>query len=224
MGNCDSMNVNHWDESRFEYVQQQLAIAIKSNNQVIVSVGSGDGEQEQRLMNSLEQENSTRELICVDNISYDLTQKAEMIMPPQYPTVNELITARPTIVGDCILLLFWPYDKSRHDPKNPYDVEAIIKLKPCQVIILYEEFGGAGSDKLHHWLLESGAETTDMCDEPISYGLSEKAPRYQLIGSKKWHYGTSNILHISEKSFIIAHFTSDTQCEVLSIPRFYEWL
>ena len=110
------------------YVKDCLSVASH-----IVSVGSGNGMYEHMLCERL---SSLREkLVLVDpspESFYTYAEAKGRAMPPHHSTVQRLVTDRPDVVGDCVLLLIWP------DPELEYDHEAVRLLKPRSVVMLFE--------------------------------------------------------------------------------------
>lgn len=73
-----------------------------------------------------------------------------IILKPKYNTVSQLIDNERNIVGNCNLLLNWC---NPNDPNfNCYDLDAIYKLKPLNIILITELTGGANSTIFHIWL------------------------------------------------------------------------
>jgi hypothetical protein len=208
MGISNSLGINHWDTERVEYAKEHIhrLRGTMGKNVPIVSVGSGTGEYEYEI--TKDENESELELICVDTKD-DEHLDSEYVIKPKYATVDDLIKDRSGIVGDCILCLFWSYDQGRMNdyPHSNYPyIDAIVKLKPKSIIILYEEFGGSGSDMLHYWLfgydLPSNEDVFPKLDWLV---VINEIPRYKCV-SHKWHYGDHSPMHFSEKSIICAVF------------------
>ena len=104
----------------------------------IVSVGSGNGKFE-----SFHIQNTGKNIICVDPDPTASYKNKKIYIKPKYPTVKELISDLPYIVKNCNLLLIWGL------PGDDYDMEAIEKLKPLKIIVLFEDGGSAGSSRFH---------------------------------------------------------------------------
>ena len=70
-----------------------------------------------------------------------------------FRTVDDLIESRPTVVGNCVLLLIWPEPESK---ENEYDIEAVRKLQPRALLTLYDKYpygvGISGSRDFRKWL------------------------------------------------------------------------
>jgi len=113
----------------------------------IISVGSGTGYLEKFIEMAFRQK---LQMICIDP---DPTQfSSEPIKrEPDYPTVDEFLETRPVAPWNSIVLLNWPETRETHGAG--YDVDAIRKLNPLAVIIIYEldyiDSGSAGSEALH---------------------------------------------------------------------------
>lgn len=113
----------------------------------IISVGSGTGYLEKLIEIAFRQK---LQMICIDP---DPTQfSSEPIKRgPDYPTVDVFLRTRPVAPWNSIVLLNWPETRETHGAG--YDVDAIRKLNPLAVIIIYEldfiDSGSAGSKQLH---------------------------------------------------------------------------
>ena len=133
-------------------IRDILKAAVETNFQQtgehvpIVSIGSGTGFHEYQIFKKGRWD-APPELICVDpdpTISggYDSVQ----FVKPHYATVQDLIRARPTILGNCIMLMIWP-----NPAPSSYDFEALAMLMPRSSIIMWEMKGGAGGSNFHKW-------------------------------------------------------------------------
>jgi len=122
----------------------------------VVSVGSGSGEQEKRLMESI----PGLSVICVDPApeSFPVSRleyakgELDVVLKPKYKTVESLISdpVDSKLIGNCILLLDWPSNSESHD----FDFEALKELQPLAVVIRYEQRGEDGGP---HGLCASAA-------------------------------------------------------------------
>ena len=115
-----------------------------------VSVGSGNGSTEWKIRESIQH---AFPVITIDPNpeSYVKYPKDGKFIPPHYNYVKDLIASKPGLVNNCILFICWPeYDS------GAYDFDAIESLRPRKVISLYEQYGGAGSDSLHHFMKTYG--------------------------------------------------------------------
>lgn len=150
----------------------------------IISVGSGTAYFEYLIQNIFR-----REIICVDPDpkSYSLAPLRintriynTVFIPPKFNTVNDLLHENK--YKDCLLLLNWPnpmrkgeiqYDGTEY---NPYDFNAIIKLKPIGFFIVYETTNCSGSEDLTNVLNGSSNNFVNFTiseEEKISYKLLE---------------------------------------------------
>src|SRR6185437_11465893 len=108
----------------------------------IVSIGSGTGRLEYVLKNEYK-----FDIICVDPEpeSFEKYPADGKCLKPDFDLVSDLIKKDPTIVGNCILLMIWPWYT---DVNNDYDYQAMIDLKANAIIIQYEPLNnmkGSGS-------------------------------------------------------------------------------
>lgn len=231
MGNA--INVNHWSEDRLNYIIECTKKAIEvgkfKDPYAIISVGSGTGKYEKIIMEKCFPSHvGNPELICVDKMTESYSDE-EMVINPHFSDVDSLLEAKPELVQNCILMLFWPYDQMHMDEfsfptQTPYDIDAIVKLKPRSIVIMYEEFGGAGSHQLHAWLsnytyLHSNLHYYEDIDNVNSVIPHDKY-QYKFIKKNKWQYGNPCPLHLSEKSIICGLFVlKDDINEPYSDPR-----
>lgn len=71
---------------------------------------------------------------------------------PEYPTVDDLLAEEPELKGRCYLMMVKPYIDD-----TTWDYEAILKLRPIKVFIMFQSSGEDGGKKLHHFLGYIGA-------------------------------------------------------------------
>lgn len=113
----------------------------------IISVGSGTGYLERRID---ERVSPTLRMICIDPSPTQFIN-ATVQRQPDFPTVDAFLKTDPDSPWNSILLLNWP--DNRPDHGAGYDVDAIRKLNPLSIIIIYAlndiDFGNAGSRDLH---------------------------------------------------------------------------
>lgn len=144
----------------------------------IVSVGSGTGCLEYTLKNEYK-----FDIICVDPDpeSFSTYLGSGKGLKPNFDLVSSLIKKDESTVGNCILLIIWPWYT---DVNDDYDYQAIIDLKPNAILIQYEHpdkfskslRSGSGGKKLLKWIptqeeykvigtysimIESGIDYTD---------------------------------------------------------------
>ena len=112
----------------------------------IYSFGSGDGQVEKYYNDIF----GTKQIICIDPEPGKFNRSV-VVLKPEYSNVEELIEAKPELVGEAQALLIWV------DPCLNYDMDVIQKLKPKKLLVLYDGTGSAGSTEFHEYL-----ETT--CD------------------------------------------------------------
>ena len=107
----------------------------------IISVGSGNGYFEYLLEKIF-----GIKIICIDPYPNLFLEKQDgPFKEPEYPTVDDFLV--DNISEDCLLILNWPNPDTipNNKSKDNYDVEAIKKLKPIGIFIIYEDTGIAGS-------------------------------------------------------------------------------
>jgi hypothetical protein len=139
----------------------------------VVSVGSGVGYFEAFVLATM---TTSFSWITIDPQphSYQNTplDTHKRVLMPQHATVDAYLATQPASVATAptdVLFLGWPtneaYDEPSanddHDAALPFDVEAIRKLRPRTIVLLYETIGAAGSAALHRFLVHTGARCAD---------------------------------------------------------------
>ena len=165
----------------------------------IISVGSGCGEIE----DYIERERN-KTIICIDpnpesSIGKNYHQKtnSSVVKPPNYPTLDNFLNEVDIKNKKITLMIIWSTPRG-----YDYDIEAISKLNPENIIILYDVTGSAGSRYLHHWLApiknDYGLlDTSDPCPHRFY-----KPKTYHLI-SEYTHLGehvTYTLLYLSREA------------------------
>lgn len=103
----------------------------------IISVGSGRGKEEERLVNELGDYGvNGDDVICVDPDPQSFVPAGEskdIVKPPKYATIEDLLKdpEDQKLVQNCILLLDWTYDS--------YDYDALKMIQPLVVVVRYEK-------------------------------------------------------------------------------------
>lgn len=134
------MQVRHWS-SHLSYDSARTFIRSQTTGSgPVISVGSGAAQLEASL------DLPGRSMICIDPDPSEYQHLTPAIQP-SWSTVESMLESEPTPVG-CTLLLIWP-------SFSGYDIEAIRRLQPAEVFILYEVNGCAGSEQLHQWMHDS---------------------------------------------------------------------
>lgn len=125
----------------FSYAAYFCAHEAQEGAIEIISVGSGDGSVDRGIREAYRDHfGSTLNITLVDvNPKYKV----------DFRTVDNLIEKRPTIVGNCCLLIIWPVESCDNDE---YDIDSICKLQPQAVLTLYEISGISGSDPFRKFL------------------------------------------------------------------------
>ena len=181
-------------------------LRIFDNNLPIISIGSGTAYFE-FLINRI----FGRDIVCVDPnpLSYppiitennvtskkilSISKKRPIVfISPEFKNVNDLLSQNKNNKNykDCLLLLNWPNPMSKTNSNNnqydPYDFNAIVKLKPIGFFVVYESDHISGSNELIT-ALEHNNKT--YChfnvsnEETISYKLLEKIEQRAQIQNR----------------------------------------
>ena len=122
-------------------------------DRIIISVGSGNAYFEYLFKEIF----NIPEIICIDPEPYGfLPINKNIFIEPRFQLVDNLMLSNNrNNYKDSLLILNWVYPDI-----GPYDVEAIQKLKPIWIFIIYEETGIAGSEIFH----------TNFKNSPEKYG------------------------------------------------------
>lgn len=117
----------------------------------IVSVGCGMCKRELEM-------SKTRTIICVDPTQANIDQWTDIkrAMKPDFDNVKQLVQAKPTIIGNCHLLI----EYSMTDYVT-YDFLAIYDLQPKSLVLLTTSTAHSGGLMLHMWLNNNGIKTTN---------------------------------------------------------------
>ena len=125
--------------------------AFPNDNLPIVSVGCGMCLRELVMSKS-------RTIICVDPTQAKVDQWTDIkrAMKPDFDNVKQLVRAKPTIIGNCHLLVEYPMTDY-----VTYDFLAIYDLQPKSLVLLTTSTGHSGGLLLHMWLNNNGIKTTN---------------------------------------------------------------
>jgi hypothetical protein len=159
-----------------------------------ISVGSGDGTVDNGIIEAYHDHfGEELEITLVDkNPKYDV----------HFRTVKDLIKKRPSVVGNCILLIIWPEFDGKNDG---YDIDAVRELQPLAALALYETTGVSGG--VYFQIFVGNKSTKDyrrrwapLDDEDLgleNYAVEEVAyQRANLIAGEEYQFG--NITWIQE--------------------------
>lgn len=118
--------------------------AMAANGLSILSIGSGLGLFEGFLVSI------GIPVVCIDPDPYSFNRTtpggpaARFITMPNYKTVDDYCgAAAPQTVN---LLINWPWPDD--DKREPYDYDAIVRLKPAEFVVMYGPCGASGSEEL----------------------------------------------------------------------------
>tara|TARA_R110002072_G_scaffold45565_1_gene126637 strand:+ start:44716 stop:45474 length:759 start_codon:yes stop_codon:yes gene_type:complete len=130
----------HLNKQLQEYVDA-LAKTSCFANLPLISVGSGSALIE----NYLVKHTDVKEVICVDPDPGSYGEDPVLIKP-KYARVDELIDAEPDLIGNCVLMII------KCNPMMKYDIEAINKLRPRMMFLMYRSDGADGGHAFHYFL------------------------------------------------------------------------
>jgi hypothetical protein len=214
-----NLSVNQWNGSRLSclinYVKQIQTNPNEYGKLPYISVGSGTGLYERLIMDRIKDTtNLPCNIICIDNLT-DKYDEDKFVIKPNYSTVDDMLKDMPELESNCNLLLFWPYSEGLMEiycTEKPYDIDAISKLKPKNICILYEIYGGAGSYLLHAWLNKCGVKNNEL-DELESEDIVDELvqQKYKLMAHDGWHHGTHDFLHLNEKYLATVYLMVDDE-------------
>lgn len=139
----------------------------------IYSFGSGDGRIEKYYNDVF----NTKQIICVDPEPGKFNEST-VVLKPEYSTVEELIEAKPELVGEAQALLIWV------TPSLNYDMDVILKLKPKKLLVLYDGTGSAGSIKFHEYLetyCDSEYKTVELLCEMHDRSVFGPSTNYYIL-------------------------------------------
>lgn len=137
----------------------------------IYSIGSGGGYLEYILDRLLH-----IDIICVDPDPLSYITDKTIFKNPKYLTIDD--EDFPKEINNSILLINW----STPEQCNGYDIQAVIKLKPCAIIFIGETgfYRGAGSIGFHDFLNFNNIQTQglynpelDECIKPNQIDMSD---------------------------------------------------
>ena len=144
---------------------QKFVDAAAAATGPLVSVGSGMAYMESLVCREMMRLGKDPEVWCIDPtpMAYDPflvphDQREPFIRPVQ-PTLTALMRNDPDTFEylathpNLTLLLVWCYpDTDTGSSGYAYDVEAIFRLKPDRVVVLYEGVGAAGTANFFRWM------------------------------------------------------------------------
>ncbi len=131
------------------YFQTLLEKFPKSN---IVSLGSGNGVVERILCKRLD-----RNIVCIDSeFNKFIFAPEKFTKLPNFNTVDDYLQSDEKSNENMVLFINWPepsmgFDVTKGDTL-PYDYEAVMKLKPEHIIIVYDPSGASGSTLFINWI------------------------------------------------------------------------
>jgi hypothetical protein len=144
-------NGSQWNEKIPFNDLKECCDRIFIDNNEIISVGSGNGKPEKYLKN-----NGYPNIICIEPKIFSHNVEKIIHIKPDYNTVDEIILEKQLLIGNCSLMIIWPSGEYTED--CGYDIDAIKKLKPNRILVLYENTGYSGSNELRKFLDNPGKE------------------------------------------------------------------
>lgn len=147
------------------------------------SIGSGNGKIEKWLVDETD-----ATITCVDPDPTAYTP-GQVMIAPEFSTVDGLISSRPDSVGNIGVLLVWPspnsgggfgFDDADEESKVGYDLDAIQQLNPPVIVLMYASCGASGSEDLQEWVYSHEGYTAVLKDEHPSETFIGTL-RYELL-------------------------------------------
>lgn len=170
----------------------------------MISIGSGSGEYEK---NSIEELNC--EITCID--PNPLIYSKQIILSPKYKYLENYLIANPN-KKITTLLIIWPYPDGEHSFD---EIDCIKKSSADNIIIIYEAYGGAGTDKLHYFLSKINAPSSIVMlegNENIKYDID--IDNYYF---DRCYYTTYDYIYNDEE-----YLEHCTECTLVTDINFHE--
>lgn len=119
-----------------------------------ISVGSGMGSIERFLQTAIW---PIPIIVPVDPSPDSFTyvrggRKLSVLTPPMFNVIDELIQLNSRLIGHVNVMLIWPSPTTSSIEENPYDMEAVEKLKPRGIFALFATDGSSGSEIFQKWI------------------------------------------------------------------------
>ncbi len=165
--------------------------AMAANGLPILSIGSGIGLFEGFLASI------GIPVTCIDPepFSFNRTaptgEVARFITLPQYKTVDDYCAAQ--CAAQCVpqtvnLLINWPWPGDNE--REPYDYDAIVRLKPAEFVVMYGPCGGSGSEELIEALTGRDGEATFFEGPAASLPVCTLGVEYRLMSTDDEVHGS----------------------------------
>lgn len=147
---------------------------VESYDLPVVSVGSGSAKLEY----SVWQKNEKIRWICVDPEPKSWCA-GEVMIKPEYTSVENLVAAEPNLVGKCVLFLNWCFPN-----ESRYDYDAMTILQPVAFLSTVEFFelvfddspnGSAGGKMFHDFIQNSDKHGYALCFNSTLYYENESS-------------------------------------------------
>lgn len=164
------------DDLLFAFVKPAMC-----NKTHLISVGSGTGSHEQKLMTRLKLPQSS--VICVDPNS-----QSPAVIRPHFAGVKELVQGKSSdSYSNSCVLIHWPDPAGENDG---YDLAAVSRLLPASVVIVYSKNGTSGSGALTEWI--KAVEENPKSQKPVSTKGPQAVYRCLVAHSEKQYTPSSN--------------------------------
>ncbi len=173
MGNLETKTVD------IDIIAEYVYEASKHTD-MIVSVGSGLGYHEYYI-----DKKYNTDIICIDpNPKSSLNANYHSDVPynkiyknPKYKNIYQFMNKNNIKNKKITLMLIWPYVMF-----DEYDIEAIYKLNPENIILYFDISGTSGSNYLQKWLEKHNKE---ILDKYINIPIP-KMPVHENFGPKQY--------------------------------------
>ena len=151
-------------------VLKQYFLKIRSiSNDLIISIGSGNGYIERHIEKELE-----TTILCVDPMRIESVQ--DMYKASNFNYINDLLEDYPNLINNSITFINWSFPND-----STYDYDALAKLSSDNVLIVCETTGSGGGKVLLTWLDYCGLTTDNSFTE--NDVILHNFPKYYVVKS-----------------------------------------
>lgn len=150
MDNNNNINIENKYSRGIKIIGLEKVIKVAKkylcNNICSVEVGSGNGYFAKIL-----EEVGINPIITIDPLNYYFNGQPDK--EPDFPSIDKFITSHSFPgMKNTNLILNWPSPRNYNNETQSWDLEAILKLKPQIIFLIYASCGTSGSLALLEWL------------------------------------------------------------------------